>query len=167
MSGPMPSRISKCRLSEASPPVRLKAIKFPQASALAWIFVVNPPRERPRLDFFAPFGTCRRHMRAHDRGIEHLDQTRRWAQRCQHIEERFKHADLLSRSKRSHPLFHFPISFGSARQRKFSTVKKCNACKNLRSSADLRSQRGKQARNTRSVRSQSSSLICVDIIPTP
>lgn len=47
MSGPMSSRVSKCVQSEASPPVRSKAMISPEASDFAWIFVVKPPRERP------------------------------------------------------------------------------------------------------------------------
>ena len=47
MSGPMSSRVSKWRASEASPPVNSKAMIAPVASVFAWIFVVKPPRERP------------------------------------------------------------------------------------------------------------------------
>src|ERR1700687_3250905 len=48
MSGRMASRISKLRLSLASPPVRWKAIGKPSKSVFRWILVENPPRERPR-----------------------------------------------------------------------------------------------------------------------
>ena len=74
---------------------------------------------------------------------------------------------LLNRSNRFHTVFQFPYSLGSARQRTFSTVKKCSASKNRRSSAALRPRRGKHARNTSKVCAQSSSLIFVDIVPTP
>src|ERR1700676_4035527 len=47
MSGPMSSRISKLRLSLASPPVRWKASGNPSKSVFRWILVENPPRERP------------------------------------------------------------------------------------------------------------------------
>src|SRR3977135_1682266 len=48
MSGPMSSRISKLRLSLASPPVRWKASGRPSKSNFRWILLENPPRERPR-----------------------------------------------------------------------------------------------------------------------
>src|SRR6202158_2589907 len=48
MSGRMSSRISKLRLSLASPPVRGKASGNPSKSVFRWILVENPPRERPR-----------------------------------------------------------------------------------------------------------------------
>ena len=54
MSGPMSSNVWKCVQSEACPPVRSKAIRAPQPSALAWILVVNPPRDRPRAWPFCP-----------------------------------------------------------------------------------------------------------------
>lgn len=74
---------------------------------------------------------------------------------------------LLRRSNRFQTVFQCPYSLGNARQRTFSTVKKCMASRNFRSSAALRPRRGKHARNTINVCAQSSSLICVDIIPTP
>ena len=55
---------------------------------------------------------------------------------------------LLNRSNRFQTVFQWPYSFGSARQRTFSTVKKCSASRNRRSSAALRPRRGKHARNT-------------------
>jgi hypothetical protein len=70
---------------------------------------------------------------------------------------------LLKRSKRFHTVFQAPNRSGSARQRTFSTVKKCSASRNSRSSAALRPRRGKHARNTVRVFSQSSSLIRVDM----
>ena len=73
---------------------------------------------------------------------------------------------LLRRSNLFHTLFQWPNSLGRARQRTFSTVKKCNASRKRRSSAALRPRRGRQARNTVSVCAQSSSLICVDTVPT-
>ena len=47
MSGPRSSRISKLRLSLASPPVKWKASGRPPRSTLRWIFVEKPLRERP------------------------------------------------------------------------------------------------------------------------
>lgn len=73
---------------------------------------------------------------------------------------------LLNRSNRFQTVFQWPYSFGSARQRTFSTVKKCIASRNRRSSAALRPRRGRHARNTSNVCSQSSSLIRVDNVPT-
>jgi len=70
---------------------------------------------------------------------------------------------LLSRSKRFHTEFQWPKRSGSARQRTFSTVKKCIASRNNRSSAALRPRRGRQARKTSSVFAQSVSVILVDI----
>ena len=72
---------------------------------------------------------------------------------------------LLSRSKRFQTEFQCPKRSGNARQRTFSTVKKCIASRNRRSSAALRPRRGRHARNTSSVCSQSSSVIRVDIDP--
>ena len=72
---------------------------------------------------------------------------------------------LLSRSKRFQTVFQCPKRSGSARQRTFSTVKKCIASRNSRSFAPLRPRRGKQARNTVSVWPQSPSFIRVDIDP--
>jgi len=46
-SGPMSSKMGKYGASAFSPPVRSKPIMAPDASDLAWIFVVKPPRERP------------------------------------------------------------------------------------------------------------------------
>lgn len=73
---------------------------------------------------------------------------------------------LLSRENRFHTVFQCPYSLGSARQRTFSTVKKCSASRNLRSFSALRPRLGKHARNTSNVCSQSSSLIRVDNVPT-
>lgn len=70
---------------------------------------------------------------------------------------------LLSRSKRFHTEFQWPKRSGSARQRTFSTVKKCIASRNSRSSVALRPRRGRQARNTSSAFAQSVSVIFVDI----
>ena len=70
---------------------------------------------------------------------------------------------LLSRSKRFHTEFQWPKRSGSARQRTFSTVKKCIASRNNRSSAALRPRRGRQARKTSSAFAQSVSVIFVDI----
>jgi len=61
---------------------------------------------------------------------------------------------LLSRSKRFHTEFQGPKRSGSARQRTFSTVKKCIASRNNRSSAALRPRRGRQARKTSSAFAQ-------------
>ncbi len=46
-SGPISSRVSNCLVSLASLPVRWKSSGRPSASHLMWIFVPNPPRERP------------------------------------------------------------------------------------------------------------------------
>src|SRR5690606_15765116 len=70
---------------------------------------------------------------------------------------------LLSRSKRFHTEFQWPKRSGSARQRTFSTVKKCIASRNNRSSAALRPRRGRQARKPSSAFAQSVSVIFVDI----
>jgi hypothetical protein len=70
---------------------------------------------------------------------------------------------LLKRSKRFHMLFQGPKHSGRARQRTFSTVKKCNASRKRRSSRAFLPRRGRQARNTASVCAQSSSSIFVDI----
>lgn len=48
ISGPISSSVVKCGASGFSPPVSSKAIIVPEASDLAWVFVVNPPRDRPR-----------------------------------------------------------------------------------------------------------------------
>src|SRR4030081_4166333 len=47
MSGPMSSRISKLRLSLASPPVRWKASGKLSKSNFRWILLEKPPRDRP------------------------------------------------------------------------------------------------------------------------
>jgi hypothetical protein len=70
---------------------------------------------------------------------------------------------LLSRSKRFHTEFQWPKRSGSARQRTFSTVKKCIASRNNRSSTALRPRRGRQALKTSSAFAQSVSVIFVDI----
>jgi len=70
---------------------------------------------------------------------------------------------LLKRSNRFHTLFQWPKHSGKARQRTFSTAKKCRASRNSLSSAPLRPRLGKHARKTVKVRSQSSSVILVDI----
>src|SRR5437868_8553702 len=60
MSGPMSSRISKLRLSLASPPVRWKVSGKPSKSNFRWILVEKPPRERPRACPFCPlYGMAR------------------------------------------------------------------------------------------------------------
>jgi len=74
---------------------------------------------------------------------------------------------LLKRSKRFHTLFQWPKRSGRARQRTFSTVKKCSASRKRRSSSAFLPRRGRQARNTASVCAQSSSSIFVDIGPGP
>src|ERR1700674_3776394 len=94
MSGPMSSRMSKCRASEASPPVRSKAMMSPEASDFAWIFVVKPPRERPSACSSCPFCPGRRHMSAHAGEVEHLKDMRRRTHRCERIEEGLEDAGL-------------------------------------------------------------------------
>src|ERR1700751_2684451 len=74
---------------------------------------------------------------------------------------------LLKRSKRFHTLFQWPKRSGGARQRTFSTVKKCSASRKRRSSSAFLPRRGTQARNKASVCAQSSSSIFVDIGPGP
>jgi hypothetical protein len=58
---------------------------------------------------------------------------------------------LLRRSNRFQTLFQGPKRSGRARQRTFSTVKKCIASRNKRSSVAFRPRRGKQVRKTVSV----------------
>jgi hypothetical protein len=55
---------------------------------------------------------------------------------------------LLKRSKRFHMPFQGPKRPGRARQRTFSTVKKCSASRKRRSSCASLPRRGRQARNT-------------------
>src|ERR1700747_548641 len=55
---------------------------------------------------------------------------------------------LLKRSKRFHTLFQWPKRSGSARQRTFSTVKKCSASRKRRWSSAFLPRRGRQAANT-------------------
>lgn len=73
----------------------------------------------------------------------------------------------LNLENRFHTVFQCPFSLGSARQRTFSIVKKCNASRNFRSSTALRSRLGKHAQNTRNVCSQSSSLKRADWTRVP
>jgi len=54
---------------------------------------------------------------------------------------------LLSRSNRFQTVFQWLNSFGNARQRTFSTVKKCSTSRNFRSSTALRARRGRQLEN--------------------
>src|SRR3954471_24719030 len=74
MSGPRSSRVSKLRLSLASPPVRWKARGSPSRSHLRWILVENPPRERPSAWPLCPLCAGNRDIRAHDRRTDHLNE---------------------------------------------------------------------------------------------
>jgi hypothetical protein len=105
-------------------------------------------------------------MGTHDGAVEHLDLWIRCADVLIEASVSKKASNtpaLLSRSKRFHTEFQGPNRSGSARQRTFSTLKKCIASRNSRSSAALRPRRGRQARNTSSVCAQSASVILVDI----
>src|ERR1700716_247091 len=99
MSGPMSSRISKLRLSLASPPVRWKASGRPSKSNFRWILLENPPRERPRACPSCPLCAGRRDMGAHDRRIDHLDEVSGAADSRQHGEHGLKHAPLAQPPK--------------------------------------------------------------------
>src|ERR1700722_9381168 len=66
----------------------------PEASDFAWIFVVKPPRERPSACPSCPLCSGGRHMRAHDRRVEHLDQVRGRTHRGKRVEEGFEDASL-------------------------------------------------------------------------
>jgi hypothetical protein len=48
LSGPNSISVSKCVLSDASPPVRSKPMGNPPWSVFKWILAPNPPRDRPR-----------------------------------------------------------------------------------------------------------------------
>ena len=88
----------------------------PEASDFAWISVVKPPRERPSACFLAPSCPDRRHMRAHDGGIEHLNEMRRSTHGCKRVEERLEDAGLAQAIEAFHTLFQGPKRSGRARQ---------------------------------------------------
>ena len=98
-------------------------------------------------------------MGAHDGGVEHLDQMRRRTHAGKRIEEGLEDARLAEPVEALPYLFQFPNRSGNARQRTFSTVKKCSASRNSLSSAAFRPRRGRQALNTVSAAAQSSSLV--------
>lgn len=66
----------------------------PDASDLAWIFVVTPRVSDRAPEFPAPVGAGGRHVRANDGGIEHLDQMRRRTHGSERIKEGLEHAPL-------------------------------------------------------------------------
>src|ERR1700728_4596990 len=66
----------------------------PDASDFAWIFVVKPPRERPSACPSCPLCPGRRHMSAHDGGVEHLNEIRRRTHGREHVEEGLEDASL-------------------------------------------------------------------------
>ena len=103
--------------------VRSKAMICEEASDLARILVVKPPRERPSDCPSCPLRAGRRHMRAHDGRVEHLNEMRRGTHGRERVEEGFEDAGWLKRSKRFHTLFQGPKRSGRARQRTFSTVR--------------------------------------------
>src|SRR5271165_4219344 len=94
MSGPISNKVGNRGLSLASPPVNRKAIGKPPKSVFRWIFVEKPPRDLPRDSFSCPLCRRRRHVRAHDGRVEHLDEVRGFAETGEGFEEKFEHAGL-------------------------------------------------------------------------
>src|SRR3984957_3316123 len=139
----------------------------PEASDFAWIFVVKPPRERPSACPSCPLCSGRRHMRAHDRRVEHLDQVRGRTHRGKRVKEGFEDASLAQSVEAFPHAIPGTKAPGKARHRTFSRVKKSSASRKRRSSLAFRPRRGRQARNTASVCAQSFSSIFVDIDPGP
>ena len=77
----------------------------PEASDLAWIFVVKPPRERPSAWPSCPL-LHRRPTHARARwSIEHLDEMRRRTHRGERVEEGLEDPGLAQPIKRFHTLF--------------------------------------------------------------
>src|ERR1700704_4955677 len=99
MSGPMSSRISKLRLSLASPPVRWKASGKPSKSNFRWILLEKPPRDRPSACPSCPLCAGRRDMGAHDRRIDHLNEVSGAAHPRQNGEHGLEYAPLAQPPK--------------------------------------------------------------------
>jgi hypothetical protein len=70
-SGQPRTNAGACVTSWACPPVRRKRTGRPSASVAIWMFVVNPPRERPNASCLCPPSRRRLLMRADDRRVDH------------------------------------------------------------------------------------------------
>ena len=66
----------------------------PEAFDFAWTSWRSGRANAPAPALFAPFRRARPHMRAHDGGVEHLNGTRRRADRRERVEERLEDASL-------------------------------------------------------------------------
>src|SRR5205814_3143106 len=105
MSGPMSSRISKLRLSLASPPVRRK-VNGSDRNRTSGGFWWRSRRVSDReLALSAPFCARCRNMGAHDRRIDHLDEVSGAAHSRQKGEIASKTPLRLSRQNRFQTLF--------------------------------------------------------------
>jgi len=65
------SRTSAPSRSEACPGVSRKPVGLPNASTVAWILVLRPPRLRPMACAEPPFGTAAVLVRSHDGRVDH------------------------------------------------------------------------------------------------
>jgi hypothetical protein len=139
----------------------------PEASDFAWIFVVKPPPKRPSAWPSCPFCSGRRHMRAHDGRIEHLNEMGGGVHRRERIEEGLEDAGLCSNGRSASLCCPGTETLRQSAPAHILDGEEMKRLEETPVVLSLLPRRARQARNTASVCAQSSSSIFVDIGPCP